>query len=254
MQKGWLDVDKEVIGIAIIGVLAFASFAFYASSQANSSPATAQLVLQNPAAGGVPSGQVQLAPQLREITLETTNWAFSPTRIVVSKGDRIRLTLKNVEGTHGIAIPAFGVSLAAGAGESKTVEFLADKEGTHNFLCNVFCGPGHSEMTGQLIVEAGGAQAQQPTAARLDFQNIEIKATAQGFEPKNIKVKAGQPVKLSFTADSNAGCTRALLIKKAKISLLSKGGATQTAEFTPERGTYQFTCSMSMFRGEIQAE
>ncbi len=244
-------MDKGLIGIAFIGLLAFAGFALYASSQTGPSAGSTAL-LANQQAG---QPQLQATGRLREITVEATNWAFSPSRIVVSKGDRVRLTLKTVEGNHGIIILPFGVSLAAGPGESKSVEFVADKEGTHNFLCNnALCGQGHSEMTGQLIVEASGTQAPQPTAAILNFQNIEIKANAQGFEPKNIKVKAGQPVKLSFTADSNAGCARALLIKKASISLLSKGGATQTAEFTPEKGTYQFTCSMSMFKGEIQAE
>jgi cytochrome c oxidase subunit 2 len=37
-------------------------------------------------------------------------------------------------------------------GSSKTVTFVADKAGTFKFFCNVPCGEGHREMTGQLVV------------------------------------------------------------------------------------------------------
>lgn len=112
---------------------------------------------------------------------------------------------------------------------------------------------GQLAYAGQLAVQKEGAQL-QPTAAALSFQDVEIRGTARGFQPASVRVKAGQPVKVSFTADGNAGCGRALLIKKAGISLVSKGGQTETAEFTPEKGVYAYKCSMAMFGGEIQAE
>jgi len=31
-------------------------------------------------------------------------------------------------------------------------EFVADKVGEFNFFCNVYCGEGHSEMGGKLVV------------------------------------------------------------------------------------------------------
>lgn len=38
-------------------------------------------------------------------------------------------------------------------GEENAVEFVADKSGTFPFYCNVFCGGGHKEMQGKLIVK-----------------------------------------------------------------------------------------------------
>ncbi len=90
---------------------------------------------------------------LKEFTITATNFAFDPSAITVKKGDRVRITLKNQQGTHGLGIPAFGVSLQPAEGGSATIEFTADKEGQYEFSCNVFCGPGHKGMKGMLAVE-----------------------------------------------------------------------------------------------------
>ena len=91
-------------------------------------------------------------PAVKEFTLEATLWSFSPSTITVNKGDLVKLTLKNVEGVHGIYIPDYNVSLKAGAGETKSIEFTADKAGTFPFRCNIMCGDGHKTMTGTLVV------------------------------------------------------------------------------------------------------
>ena len=85
--------------------------------------------------------------------ITATNWAFSPSTITVKKGDTVELILVNQEGDHGISLPDFGVSLKGVEGEEKSVEFVADKVGTFSFRCNVFCGTGHKEMDGILVVE-----------------------------------------------------------------------------------------------------
>lgn len=97
--------------------------------------------------------QAPSAGLLREFTIEARNFAFSPSAISVKKGDRVRLTLKNIDGTHGLSLPAFGVSLTPAAGQSAQAEFTADKAGEHGFFCNIYCGSGHKEMAGSLTVE-----------------------------------------------------------------------------------------------------
>ena len=91
-------------------------------------------------------------PAVKEFMIEATLWQFSPSTITVNKGDVVKLTLKNVEGVHGIYVPDYNVSLKADAGETKSVEFTADKAGTFPFRCNIMCGEGHREMTGTLVV------------------------------------------------------------------------------------------------------
>ena len=98
-----------------------------------------------------------------------------------------------------------------------------------------------------------GADAPTPPAAPAQVQEVAIHANSKGFTPTNVKVKAGQPVKISFDAESGAGCASTFLIKKAGISLISKNGQKETAQFTPEKGTYVGTCSMAMFKMNIEA-
>jgi nitrosocyanin len=78
---------------------------------------------------------------------------FYPQSVVVLKGDKVKLVLNNTdEMDHGFAIDAYGINQIVKAGQTITIDFVADKAGVFTFYCTVPCGPGHSEMTGQLIV------------------------------------------------------------------------------------------------------
>jgi cytochrome c oxidase subunit 2 len=78
---------------------------------------------------------------------------FYPQTVVVLKGDTVKIVLNNTdEMDHGFAIDAYGISQIAKAGQAIAIDFVADKTGVFTFYCTVPCGPGHSEMTGQLIV------------------------------------------------------------------------------------------------------
>lgn len=89
------------------------------------------------------------------IEVEAYQFGWEPNPIRVTNGTPVRLKMTSRDVAHGIGIPAFGVSKRIpGNGETVTVEFTPDKTGTYNFICNVYCGSGHSAMTGRLIVEA----------------------------------------------------------------------------------------------------
>lgn len=68
-------------------------------------------------------------------------------------GDVVKLVITSIDVKHGIAIPDFNISQQLEPGTTTTVEFTANKAGTFGFFCNMFCGEGHWEMTGTLIVE-----------------------------------------------------------------------------------------------------
>lgn len=115
-------------------------------------PPAEQIGMPVPGEENVTETEVLPAQQVKEFTVEATLWQFTPSTITVNRGDTVKLTLKNVEGVHGIYIPDYNVSLKAGAGETNSTEFTADKAGTFPFRCNVMCGEGHTEMTGTLVV------------------------------------------------------------------------------------------------------
>ncbi len=101
-----------------------------------------------------PPGMANADAPVREITIQASNWKFEPSEVRVKEGERVKITLQGVSGMHAIAIPELGVkSATVNAGETTIVEFVASKKGTFSFKCSVFCGEGHADMTGNLIVE-----------------------------------------------------------------------------------------------------
>jgi hypothetical protein len=49
-------------------------------------------------------------------------------------------------------LPAFGVRGDVIPGETTRISFTPDKAGVFEYLCDVFCGEGHEDVTGKLIV------------------------------------------------------------------------------------------------------
>lgn len=88
-----------------------------------------------------------------EVTVEGSNYKFTPNVINAKKGDTVILIFKSTGAIHNLVIDEFGVETnKIGDGEEEEVEFVADKTGTFEYYCSVanhkFMG-----MTGKLIVE-----------------------------------------------------------------------------------------------------
>jgi cytochrome c oxidase subunit 2 len=94
----------------------------------------------------MPSGEV------KEIKVTARQFQFEPATIEVNKGDKVRLIVTSVDVPHGIAIPEYGINERLNPGTPVTIEFTAEKEGTFTSFCSVFCGSGHSNMKGKIIV------------------------------------------------------------------------------------------------------
>jgi cytochrome c oxidase subunit 2 len=91
--------------------------------------------------------------KIKEIKLEVYQYGFSPDPLVVKKDDIVMMEITSRDVTHGMYIKEYGINLSVKKGEVKKIEFLADKTGKFDIICSVYCGPGHSEMKGALIVE-----------------------------------------------------------------------------------------------------
>jgi cytochrome c oxidase subunit 2 len=77
---------------------------------------------------------------------------FANTTIIVQKGDTIILRIKDLDVPHGFGLPEFGVNAVTPPGEVTEVTFVASSTGKFTFFCTVFCGSGHPEHKGTLIV------------------------------------------------------------------------------------------------------
>jgi cytochrome c oxidase subunit 2 len=73
--------------------------------------------------------------------------------------------VKSGDGLHGFEIKKFNVSKEIPRGSDPVaIEFTATEAGSFPILCSVFCGDGHDDMRGTLVVTA---RAPQPVSATL---------------------------------------------------------------------------------------
>jgi heme/copper-type cytochrome/quinol oxidase subunit 2 len=94
------------------------------------------------------SGEIFLVAR----TVERGGW--SPARIVVKRGQTVRLRILAEDVTHGFQLLHFGVNAGAiKTGSTKVVEFTADRAGEFPFYCSVRCSPLHMALMGTLVVE-----------------------------------------------------------------------------------------------------
>ncbi len=86
-------------------------------------------------------------------------------------------------------------------------------------------------------------------------QVIEISVTKEGFVPKEVKVKVGQPVKLLVTRKVDKTCAKEIVIKDYGINEPLPLDKTVTVNFTASKtGPARFACGMDMIAGVIVAE
>lgn len=90
-------------------------------------------------------------------------WSFEPSTITVKNGETVRLVITSVNNmmpmmplrfpNHGIDIEDYDIDYTLPVGEIVTIEFTADEAGEFHFHCSVYCGMGHEDMHGELIVD-----------------------------------------------------------------------------------------------------
>jgi len=105
------------------------------------------------ARAGSTSGQ----GEVKEFTVIAERFKFTPNRIEVNQGDKVRVTVRSADSTHGWRVKALDLDLLAKkGGKPETFEFLADRAGTFPIACSEYCGKGHDDMKGVLVVHARG--------------------------------------------------------------------------------------------------
>jgi cytochrome c oxidase subunit II len=86
------------------------------------------------------------------IRLKAKKFEFTPGEITVKKGEPVVLELTSEDRTHGFNLPDFGVRTEVKPGTVSRVRFTPEKAGKFGFACDVFCGSGHEDMSGTLVV------------------------------------------------------------------------------------------------------
>jgi cytochrome c oxidase subunit 2 len=122
---------------------------------------------QDPAAASAPfdshvgAAAVRTRAQSEPRTIEVVakRFEFEPARIEVTEGERVRLVVKSGDGVHGIEIKKFKVNKRVPrGGDPINIEFVASAAGEFPILCSEYCGDGHEDMKGMLVVAAKAPQ------------------------------------------------------------------------------------------------
>lgn len=100
-----------------------------------------------------PSPSAMMESEIKSFTVVGSPFTFDVKEIRVKKGDTVNLTFTNAMGSHDWRLDEFNAKTnILAAGQSQTIQFIADKTGTFEYYCSV---SNHRQMgmVGKLIVE-----------------------------------------------------------------------------------------------------
>jgi cytochrome c oxidase subunit II len=102
-----------------------------------------------------------------EVHMVAKMWAFDPAEIRLPPGSDVDLYLSALDVTHGLYIEHTNVNLMAVPGAVNAVRVRFEREGTYDVICHEYCGVGHQNMMGKIVIAKGAvvAPAEAPPAA-----------------------------------------------------------------------------------------
>ncbi len=97
-----------------------------------------------------------------------------------------------------------------------------------------------------------GEQSKTASNQSVPSDAIKVTVSGSGYEPSEIKVEKGKPVKLAFFRQDANNCGGEVIFSKLNITKKLPVGETVLVEFTPtEAGELGFACGMNMLKGKV---
>ena len=79
-------------------------------------------------------------------------WVFDPPSVEIPVGSEVDIYLTSNDVVHGFHIYEKNVNMMAVPGAVNLTSVKFDKPGRYNILCHEYCGVGHQNMMGEIIV------------------------------------------------------------------------------------------------------
>jgi len=104
----------------------------------------------------VPAGGLALAqePEAQVVKIVAQRFHYTPAQFTVQAGRPIVLEFSSIDFVHGFNLPALKVRSDLPPGIVTRVRLPPAPPGTYDFVCDNFCGDGHEEMHGSMVVTA----------------------------------------------------------------------------------------------------
>jgi Heme/copper-type cytochrome/quinol oxidases, subunit 2 len=124
------------------------------------------------------------APARAEFRVTMSKFKFAPRRLTVQKGQPVKITVTSADVDHGFGIRELKIKERVDAKQTKVINFKPEQTGRFRIYCSVYCGDGHDDMAGELVVTdapvAAGAEAMD--------EGTEASSSTQDAEASNMKV------------------------------------------------------------------
>ena len=88
-----------------------------------------------------------------EVSIQASKFEFTPETVKVKRGQPVTFVLTSIDRVHGFKMPDFGIRTGIVPDQETRVTITPEKAGTFAFFCDIFCGDGHEDMAGTLVVE-----------------------------------------------------------------------------------------------------
>jgi cytochrome c oxidase subunit 2 len=88
----------------------------------------------------------------RVVHISAKKFEFNPATVELKVGEPVILELSSLDRKHGFKVPELHIDAVIFPGKPVRVRVVPDTAGTFSFHCSVFCGSGHEDMTGQIVV------------------------------------------------------------------------------------------------------
>lgn len=128
---------KKVVYVSIGVLVAILIFSGLALSNKKKSADTNRVNISPTPSVAQNAGQKQ--SETKEIQVTASEYFFLPSTIIVDKGDRLTVTLRNAgKMPHNLVFEGLGVATkTVQKGQSDTIEFTASEAGTFSFYCSI---------------------------------------------------------------------------------------------------------------------
>lgn len=149
--------EKAFLGLSLIMLVVFLSALGYA--------AVGMGVMLPGRAGEIDPGAInetppfdqpgvrQLGPGEYEAVVIGRTWSFTPGEIRVPAGARVRFRLTSADVVHGFHVEGTRVNVMLLPGQITELTYTFKEPGEHLMICHEYCGVGHHNMFGRVIVE-----------------------------------------------------------------------------------------------------
>jgi cytochrome c oxidase subunit 2 len=95
----------------------------------------------------------ETAPGRYEVVMIGQAWSFTPNEVRVPAGAEVTFLLASPDVIHGFHVEGTRLNVMLIPGQVSRVTYTFDAPGEHLIVCHEYCGIGHHNMWGKVIVE-----------------------------------------------------------------------------------------------------